>query len=129
MAGGGCPRRLSYRFDFYTRDKIFLQDFGNIEAHGELSYLNPSKVVEFWSRDRKEKLTTVEFEETAASKGGEADEMPPLREFLPVKRESPWPVKLPAQLNILKVVNKYYPSGARPWIQDDIHYFDPSSTV
>jgi hypothetical protein len=114
---------LSYRFDFHNRDKIFLQEFGNIEAGGELSYLSPSKVVEFWSRDRKEKLATVEFQETAASRGGEAEEMPALKVFLPVKRKSPWPKNLPAQL-ILKVVNKHYPTGAHPWIEKDTQYFE-----
>jgi hypothetical protein len=114
---------LSYRFDFHNRDKIFLQEFGNIEASGELSYLSPSKVVEFWSRDRKEKLATVEFRETAASRSGEAEEMPALKVFLPVKRKSPWPIKVPAQL-ILKVVNKHYPTGAHPWIEKDTQYFE-----
>jgi hypothetical protein len=115
--------KLSYRFDFHKRDQIFLKDFGNIEAQGELSYLTLSKVVEFWSRDRKDKLTTVEFQETASPKG-EPDELPSLKEFLHVKRESPWPVNLPAQLNILKVVNKYYPTGAHPWIEHDTQYFE-----
>jgi hypothetical protein len=115
---------LSYRFDFHNRDKIFLQDFGNIEASGEVSYLTPSKVVEFWSLDRKEKLAAVEFQETAASRSGEADVMPAIKEFLPVKRQSPWSAKEPAQLNILKVINRYYPSGAHPWIENDTQYFE-----
>jgi hypothetical protein len=115
---------LSYRFDFHNRDKIFLQEFGNIEANGELSYLSPSKVVEFWSRDRREKLATVEFQETGASRGGEAEEMPALKTFLPVKRPSPWPRNVPAKLNVLKVVTKYYQSGARAWIENDTQYFE-----
>jgi hypothetical protein len=115
---------LSYRFDFQNRDKIFLQDFGNIEASGEVSYLTSSKVVEFWSRDRKEKLTTVEFQETAASRSGETDELPAIKKFLSVKRESPWSANVPAQLNILQVINKYYPSGAHPWIENDTQYFE-----
>jgi hypothetical protein len=114
---------LSFRFDFHNRDKIFLQDFGNIAARGEISYLSSSKVVDFWSSDRKEKLTTVEFKETAASRG-EADQLPLLKEFLSVKRQSSWPRNLPAQLNIIKVVNKYYPTGARPWIENDKQYFE-----
>ncbi len=115
---------LSYRFDFHNRDKIFLQNFGNIEAHGELRYLAPSKVVEFWSRDQKEKLTTVEFQETASSRSSDADKMPALADFLPVKRTSPWPKNLPAKLNVLKVVNTHYQSGARAWIENDTQYFE-----
>jgi hypothetical protein len=116
--------RLSYHFDFYNRDKIFLKDFGNIEARGELSYLAPSKVVEFWSSDQREKLTTVEFKETAAPKGDKGDELLPPGKFRPMKRESPWPASLPAQLNILKLINKYYPTGARPWIEEGFNYFE-----
>lgn len=115
---------LAYRFDFQNRDKIFVQDFGNIDASGELTYLSPSKIVEFWSRDRKEKLATVELQETAASRSGEAEEMPALKEFLPVKRKSPWPQNLPAQVNILKVVYQNYPTGARAWIENDTQYFE-----
>jgi hypothetical protein len=128
---------LSYRYDFHSRDKIFLQEFGNIEAKGELSYLSPSKVVEFWSRDRKEKLATVEFRETAASRSGEHEEIPPLEVFLPVNGtgiqtfhqlgyELPWPINVPTQLNILKVVDKCYPTGARAWIENDTQYLETS---
>jgi hypothetical protein len=114
---------LSYHFEFDNRDQIFLQEFGNIEARGELCYLTRSKVVEFWSRDKKEKLTTVEFQETAASRG-DADKMPALTEFLTAKRTLAWPKKLPAKLNILKVVNTHYPSGARAWIENESQYFE-----
>jgi hypothetical protein len=115
---------LSYRYEFHDRVKIFVQDFGNIEASGGVSYLTPSKVVEFWSQDKKAKLASVEFRETVAPRGGEADEMPALKEFLSVKRQSLWPKKLPAQLNILKVVNKHYPRGAHAWIENDTQYFE-----
>jgi len=115
---------LSYHFDFRNRDNIFLSEFGNIETSGELSYMSPSKVVEFWSRDRKEKLATVEFQETGAPKGTEVDEVPPLKVFLSVMRKSLWPKNLPAQTNILKLVSQHYPTGARAWIENDTHYFE-----
>jgi hypothetical protein len=114
---------LSFRFDFNNRDKIFLQDFGDIGAHGEISYLSTSKVVDFWSSEQKQRLTTVKFQETGASRG-EADEMPAPREFPSVKRQSAWPRNLPAQLTVLKVVNKYYPTGAHPWIEHDTQFFE-----
>jgi len=115
---------LSYHFDFQNRDKIFLQEFGNIEASGELSYMSPSKVVEFWSRDQKEKLATVEFQETGASRATEVDEMPSPKVFLPVTRQSSWPKNLSAQTKILKVVSQHYPTGARAWIENDTQYFE-----
>lgn len=115
---------ITYDYEFKGRDSVYVKGLGTVPAkRGGVTYLTSEPQLEFRGSAGGELIVSVPLQETAATQGGGAADLPQEADFSAAFRTGTWRHPVTFHESASRAIEKYFPFGYEARQKGQVNYY------